>query len=270
MFRLYSFIGALLLLSIACSHVEKKLENQNPIVKVYGKVLYHQDLEHILTGNESTEDSALMINAFVERWIRDQVMIYEAEQQVRNQQDIDELVADYRQSLILHDYEQQLLEAFLDTLVGDSLIQEHYEKNEKDYLLNEDVWFIRMCTANNNAFELETFKEFVKSDRYSFNPDSLCTFMDIFLTSDKMKLRYPDVELDMESIYETYMQWRDDLKQFIYVVGYYSSGSLATLPYIRNEIEKLIIHKRKIKLLEKIKEDNYQKALSKKFIKYQN
>jgi len=66
------------------------------------------------------------------------------------------------------------------------------------------------------------------------------------------------------SVYKNGVEWRLLLLEEV------PEGEIAPLLFVRDEIEKLILHRRKIKLLQKIKEDNYQKALKKNRIKYVN
>ena len=62
----------------------------------------------------SPEDSTLIINAYVERWVREQLLMQKAEENIPKDLNLNKLVNDYRESLILNNYERLLIESLLE------------------------------------------------------------------------------------------------------------------------------------------------------------
>jgi len=87
----------------------------------------------------SSEDSALIINAFIEHWARDAVVLKEAERNLPKDLDIEKLVEDYRASLLRDNFERMLIASELDTFVPREQIESYYGNAKGDYLLKTDL-----------------------------------------------------------------------------------------------------------------------------------
>ncbi len=96
------------------------------------------------------EDSSLIINAYVERWIRETLLLLEAERNIPSDLNIDKLVRDYRASLVRHSYEQFLVEQLLDSTVTkaelEALKAKQLEKGLKQ--LSEEGINLSLPTGN--------------------------------------------------------------------------------------------------------------------------
>jgi len=241
------------------------------LVQAYDNVLYDKDIEDLLSGEESSEDSALIINAYIERWLRNQVMLYEAKNQIEDMERIDEMVEDYRRSLILYDYEEQLTTAMLDTIVDNEEVIDYYEENQKDFILNQRVlglmWW-KNGEIKETGIDIEVFRDSLRNKTHILQEKDSLARLNYFSYRDIIR-KFSEVNPDelpenIFSVYKNGVEWRLLLLEEV------PEGEIAPLLFVRDEIEKLILHRRKIKLLQKIKEDNYQKALKKNRIKYVN
>ena len=124
----------------ACSPASREKDpNDRLLAKVHNKSLYLSDMEGMIPEGLSSEDSSLIINAFVERWARDAVMMYQAERNVPKDLNIDKLVRDYRASLLTNNYEKILVEQLLDSLVTQQELADFYELNKSQYQLEFDI-----------------------------------------------------------------------------------------------------------------------------------
>jgi hypothetical protein len=241
------------------------------LVQAYNNVLYDKDIDDLLTGDESPEDSALIINAYIERWLRNQVMLYEAENRIEDMSRINELTEDYRRSLILYDYEEQLTTAMLDTAVSQKEVIDYYEEHEKDFVLNQPVvgllWW-KNGDMNEEDLNVSFLRDSLRKMGFDLQGRDSMGQLDYFSYRDIMR-KFPDVNLkDLPD--KVFSVNRNDIEWRILILEEVPEGEIAPLSFVSDEIEKLILHRRKIKLLQKIKEENYQKALKKNRIKYFN
>ena len=65
------------------------------LAQVYNKVLYQSNLADMIPEYTTPEDSALIVKAYLQRWIREQLLMYEAERNIPKDLNIDQLVRDY-------------------------------------------------------------------------------------------------------------------------------------------------------------------------------
>ena len=97
-----------------CSPGEAPREDDRLLAEVYNKNLYLSELEGIVPEGVSSEDSVLMVSAFTQRWVREQLLMYEAERNIPKDLDIDELVRNYRASLVRFNFEEKIIAEKLD------------------------------------------------------------------------------------------------------------------------------------------------------------
>jgi len=109
------------------------------LARVYNKSLYIKDLEGMFPPGTSAYDSSLITNAYTQRWVRDAVLLYEAENNLPKDLNIDRLVRDYRSSLVRNNYEQVLLEQLMETEISKEELANFYDKNKIQYQLDNPI-----------------------------------------------------------------------------------------------------------------------------------
>jgi hypothetical protein len=109
------------------------------LARVYNKSLYIKDLEGMFPPGTSAYDSSLITNAYTQRWVREAVLLYEAENNLPKDLNIDRLVRDYRSSLVRNNYEQVLLEQLMETEISTSELANFYDKNKIQYQLDNPI-----------------------------------------------------------------------------------------------------------------------------------
>jgi hypothetical protein len=129
----------LVVFGYSCS---ENIQNNNGnflLARVYNKSLYIKDLEGMFPPGTSAYDSSLITNAYTQRWVREAVLLYEAENNLPKDLNIDRLVRDYRSSLVRNNYEQVLLEQLMETKISSSELANFYDKNKIQYQLDNPI-----------------------------------------------------------------------------------------------------------------------------------
>jgi len=137
MLRYIFFIGIAVLIG-ACGNGNKS-KGEEPLAKVYDKVLYPSDMKGIIQPNMSTEDSILVVGTFIENWAKKNLMLKMAEKNIPKDVDLDAILAEYKASLVQHYYEKTLSEQLLDSLVSDTEIQAFYEATKDEHILKDVI-----------------------------------------------------------------------------------------------------------------------------------
>ncbi|MGN0033502.1 MAG: hypothetical protein ACI358_06990 [Candidatus Limimorpha sp.] len=137
----YFVIGLILALSLFSCRDSNLIEKNDRIVaSIYGKNLYQSDLHDVLYKGISASDSIVRTRAFIEQWIRRELIIHQAEQNLsENELDFSKQIQDYRNSLVIYKYESKLIEQKLDTIVSDTEILDYYNSNSGNFKLNKNV-----------------------------------------------------------------------------------------------------------------------------------
>ena len=122
--------GILCLLAMFSCQNAKNGNNDIVVATVYDKTLYQSDLQDVLYEGISVNDSIVRTKAFIDNWIRRQLLIRQAESSIDEAElDFSKQVEDYRNSLIIYKYETILIEQNLDTVVSDEEIKRFIANN---------------------------------------------------------------------------------------------------------------------------------------------
>ena len=271
---LYFFLICLLIAS--CSPVEEPpVEDDVVLAKVFNKTLYLSELEGMMPTAISREDSINFINAEVERWAREAVLMQEAEKNIPSDLNIDGLVRDYRASLVRHNYEKMWVEMKLDSSITELELNDYYEKNKEQYQLESSIFrchIIKIPLKAKDLNQLRTlWRSTVEEDMKKMkeyceqNADYYMLEDTVWLTIDEVRAQLPKGT----NIFPNQDLTQSD-KEFLYflkVLEKKSQKEIAPLGYIREQAQKVILHKRKKKLLEAKKEELYEKETRKNNIK---
>lgn len=262
------FLGSLL-----CCGTPTEQENEtDPIVaKVYNKTLFVSDLEDMIPEGTVGQDSVMFLRSLVEKWVRESLLMHEAERNIPKDLNIDELVRDYRASLIRHNYEQFLVEVQLDSIVSNQELSTFYEKNKDQYQLTSPIlrsYFIKVPLT---APEIDDLEDWWKSDTeedYMNMVDYCSKYAEIYMLNDSLWYKLDEISNQLPKGTLTSKNIKsgkninlkdDDYQYFAKVIESVDEKELAPLPYIQSQISKLILHKRKIELIESKKEEMYDR-----------
>ena len=130
------FLSVVLLFSAAGCRDYLMKSDRVVVAECYGQKLYAEDLEGVVPADASRMDSIARVNAFVDSWIRTQLLIHQAEINLPPEQlDFSRQLQDYRNSLTIYAYESQMIEQYLDTVVSEEEIADYYEGHKENFQL---------------------------------------------------------------------------------------------------------------------------------------
>ena len=255
---------------------------EDPLVaQVFDKKLHRSEVDALIPESATPEDSVLIRNAYIERWIKKMVMMHEAEKNIPADLEIDRLVDDYKSSLIMHQYEKSIVETLLDTVIDDVELEAYYEENKSQYLLESVIIRCHMIKLPQEVDE-KVVKECEKLWKGDKEKDfeklvNLCNqYASTYFLSDSIwyKLDLISQEMPAGAINENairnnevFQLTNDDYYYFLKILDIRDKKEIAPLTFIREQAAKVILHKRKIALLDELQEDLYDRASSRDNIK---
>lgn len=123
-------------------------KHDGPIVaEAFGQKLYEDELDAYLQNITSASDSQYIISMVVDEWLKDQIIYEEARSKLRNKAHIQDMVEDYKQSLIINEWENMYLRNELDTVISSQEINSFFRFHRTDFLLEEPIirfFFVRL------------------------------------------------------------------------------------------------------------------------------
>ncbi|MDE6500316.1 MAG: hypothetical protein K2K83_06400, partial [Rikenella sp.] len=106
------------------------------IASVGGRELYASDVAGMIGAGLNRQDSLAALRSIVDTWVRKEIKTAAAEAAISGQgEDIEEMVAQYRSTLLSYRYEQEWLADRLDTTVTTEQIFDYYDNNRDGFRL---------------------------------------------------------------------------------------------------------------------------------------
>ncbi len=263
-------ISGLALLLGACMPVAEEDAEDRLLAKVHNKSLFLSELDGMFPEGTSRRDSALIVDAYVERWIRETLLLHEAERNIPKDLNIDKLVRDYRASLIRHNYEQILVEKLLDSNISKKELNAFYEKNKEQYQLETPImrcYFIKVPLPVPEAEELRRMWNSRDTADYRRLVDYCNRYAEAHFLEDSTWLDVDNIALEMPkgtlttdnvSAKKDFSQRDGDYQYYLRVFEVKNRKEIAPLAYIEGQARKVLLRNQKSKLLEDIKEEMYE------------
>jgi hypothetical protein len=260
-------------LTLSCKNgFDFNKKSKDPVIaKVGDKKLFKSQLEMLVNAGSSATDSAAIVDGFIENWVRENLMIAEAEKNVAADINLNKLVDDYRSSLLVYNFEKRLIDQRLDTAIALSDKKAYYENNKNQYLLSHPI--VQCIIA-----KIPEKDKGLSSVKSALNKSDLTEAF--FLVKEKAVYHHIDAEkwLSIEEIKSLVPEGTlstGDLKQgklfqkhegqfefFVKILGYYDEKEIPPFEYIESKITKSIFSERKNKILRDFRNELYEKGLN--------
>jgi hypothetical protein len=183
-------------LLLACNN---NTQEQEPVAQVFDKVLTQQDLLEIIPENISGNDSIQFVQNFINNWIKEQVIIHKAELNLKEEEKaFDKKLEEYRKSLLIYQYEKQLIAQKLDTNVSDAEIEQYYKDNPQNFELKENIIqgiYIKVRNEAPNIDQLKKWLFYQYNDENKANIQEYITQFaeDFFINDSTSWVQFSDV-----------------------------------------------------------------------------
>ena len=264
-----------LMLTVACFNGN----DQRVIASVNEKDLLLSEV--IKEMPESTEDSSFFIDSYINIWVRKQLMIYHAEINLSSGlTDYEKQIQEYRESLLIYAYQQELINQNFDTTITSQEILEYYNRYREEFKLVKNIFIGRYIVVDKSAPSLKDLSKWYKSD----NEESAEKLVDYcqqfakeyYLTDSSWQYfsnindRLPNLISEEEYFLQhTKGVWFEDeiYRYYIYIKDYQIKGSVSPLDMEREKIRNVLLNKKKIQYLKQLEDELYQNALDLKKIK---
>ena len=257
----------------ACTPVEERAEDDILLATVHNKNLYVSDMPGMFPDGTGSEDSVMIIENYVRRWVRDAVLMHEAEQNVPQDLNIDKLVRDYRASLIRHNYEEYLVTEMLDSVVTEQELVEFYEKSKEQFQLEAAVmrcFFLKIPTGLPDAERVRQWWEGSTEQDVKFLQSWASSNAKVSYLNDSLWYKVSEIAayLPKGTLNEGNVVAKRDFRQKDGEYDYYfkmlelvKRKEIPPLSYVEGQARKYILHRRQTKLLEDLKEQMFEKEM---------
>ena len=282
---LFLYIVILSLTLDACEFIKRKKENdegkptRQPVARVGNSYLYQDELIGIAPANVTADDSIARVTAYVNSWIRKQLVINEAMKKI----DIDELeverkVLDYRYSLIGYEYQNYYVRQNLNDSVSDKEIEAYYKERLDNFILKQNIIQGTYLKVPKSAPRTKKVKDlmFSKKSKDKEELKSYCISFSAayhlsdssWIEFDKLVVNSPLSEIPNKiqflRSYNYFETSDNDFLYFLKIDAYKISDNVSPLEFVKHDIKNIILNKRKVELARKLEDDVYENAAKRK------
>lgn len=254
-------------------------ENRQPVARVNNAYLYKDELAGIVPPNAAKEDSSARVDAYVQSWIRKQLLIQEATKKIAiNEAEVERKILDYRYSIIAYEYQTYYIKQNLDTTVRESEIEIYYKNNIDNFILKQNIVRATFLKVPKHAPHTKRIKEWVyakdEDDKAELKSYCLSFAMAYHISDstwmifDELVRNSPLVEIPNKvQFLKSNPYHEEEDENFLYylkVDEYRISDNVSPLEFVRDEIINIILNKRKVELAKKLEDEVYNHALDRK------
>ena len=270
----------------SCQFFGKKQTDDTVLAKTNSAVLTMQQVAKLIPDNMKGADSVQFVQNYVDRWIHNQLMLEKAIANIddKGYASIEDMVNDYRTSLLVYKYQQLYIEQNLDTLILDSQIADHYEKYGNNFLLDSSavkVVFvqvpqisanaskIRSLVRNNRPDDRAKLEELCEKDALEFDLGNNWHYL-----TDAVKLMPKGSIADPKTMAKNarFVEAHDSLNNYYFMVKEFRDvNEQAPLVFAKEKIREILLNHRKNDLIRNLEIKIYVDAVNKqRFTNYVN
>ena len=227
------------------------------------------------------EDSTFFVEKYMNDWIRKQLMIYHAEINLSSDiQNYEKQIEDYRSSLLIYAYQQELINQNFDTSIYYTQVESYYNQYKDEFKLSKNIFKGRFIVVEKSAPQLKNLNKWYKSDKESSILDvtDYCQQFakEYYLEDDKWQYfsvfnnKLPEYIKEEDYFLENTkgVVFEDEnLRYYVFVKDFKIKGSVSPLELEQDKIRNVLLNKNKIEYLKQLEDELYQNGLALKKIK---
>lgn len=268
----------------SCDLIQMKKDSgpqggMTPVARVNNAYLYKNELSGIVLAGTPKEDSISRVEAYVDNWVRKQLLLQEAMRKINiNEAEVERKILEYRYSLIAYEYQTYYVKQNLDTAITEQEILQYYQDNLDNFVLKQNIVRATFIKVLKNAPRTDRIKGLVLSDRekdkadlksyclsfaaaYHIGDSSWIPFDELVRNSPLAEIPNKVQFLKSNQYYET----NDDNYLYFLSIGEYRIlDEVSPIEFVRSDIRNIIQNKRKVELARKLENEVYDNAVKQK------
>lgn len=249
------------------------------VARVNKSYLYKDDLAGIVPPGTPREDSAGRVEAYINSWIRKQLLMQEALKKISiNEAELERKIMDYRYSLIAYEYQAYYIRQHLDTAISKTDIENYYSENRDNFILKQNIVRATFIKVPKSAPRTNKIRDLILSKKEKDREElkSYClSFSAAYHLSDSAWMVFDELvkntplaeipnKVQFLRNYTYYETTDDNFIYFLKVDEYRISDNVSPLEFVRDEIKNILLNKRKVELVRRLEDEIYAEALRNK------
>ncbi len=267
----------ILLLSFILIGCINNTDEGKVVAVAYDNNLFESNLNGIVPNESTANDSAIMISVYINNWMREQSILHKANssyvKSVEEKAIIDKRVEEYKNSLIIYNFERRFVAQYLDTIVQYAEIENFYSNNKKEFMLKDDIVQVAYLKFYSDEKNLKQVRALMRS----YSSEDIVRIKSIadenavnYLLEENTWILFDDLVKEIplqtynKSLYlknNKYVEVKDSAFTYMLRVNEYRiRNNYSPISFEEDRIRRLIINIRKMQMVEKLHNDIFEEA----------
>ena len=264
-----------IMLFTSCSYIEqyiKERESEGIIVSISDNHLYKEDIKNIVPQGTNSADSALIVDAYIRRWATNILILENAKRNVSNQAEINKMAEDYRKTLTIHYYKQEMVNEKVKEPT-DVETTKFYESHKELFLLDEPIVKGALIRIPNNIKTNQIERKFknLTDNIADIEKYALQYAKDYVLFTEYWKPLNEVINAETSNLTITkpgYYEEKDSANiLLINITEYIQQGEIAPLEMVMEQVRTTLYDQQKMEYLNNFDNEIYDYALKHNQIK---
>ncbi|MDE5559916.1 MAG: hypothetical protein K2I84_04610, partial [Bacteroidales bacterium] len=254
-------------------------------VRVDDAVLYKEEIEAQIPKGTLSQDSAHIAEKIINDWTLQQVMLKKAkENTAESAAAFEKQIEEYRNSLILYDYQNRVLSQRLDTVVSAEEIEAYYQQNMPQFYLKSNIVRVRFVKLRKDHRLADKIKKAVFSpalsdedmlqlakwcrqaaDNYYLEEDQWLYFNDLLREVPIQTYNQEDFLKNNRNIEIS----AGDAVYYVRIVDFKVRDMVSPLNFETERIRQILLNHRRQVFLQRMQQDVMREAEENHWIKYE-
>lgn len=257
------------------------VDTGEPVAKVANKVLTVEELSKNVPDYLDATDSSLWADDYIKKWVQRELLLLKAEENLKgNEKDVSQELDEYRNSLIVFRYKNELIRQKMDTIVKDTDIEKYYNEHRESFILNRNIVKAIYIKVPRQVASPENLKQLCSSN----DPEKLAQlneycvsyakaydrFNDQWVAADQVMKYTPVAIPDQQHFFEKnrFIETTDmDFYYLVCIRDYRLAGQSTPIEFVQGDIQNIILSKQKLNFLKQIEKDIYKEGLDNNKVK---
>jgi hypothetical protein len=247
-----------------------------PVAKVGDVILYYDEIPKIFQTGSSENDSLAIIQNFINKWAKKELLYQKAEENLSPEfkNDIEKQLKETRSELLIYQYQKQLMQEKMDTVLSEKELEDYYISNEKSFILNSnivkalfiklpvetpDIDKIRILAKSNDQKDLQQLESFCFQFAEKFDD-----FNEQWVSMDRLLVEFKDDIGNKDNFLKgnTFFETTDSASVYmINIRDYRLRSTIAPYEYIKDDIKRIIWNNRRFQFIQSLENGIYNDAL---------
>lgn len=247
-----------------------------PVAEVGKVILYFDEMPKIIQHGNNDADSAALIQNYINKWAKRQLLLKKAEDNLSPslKAEIDKQLEETRSNLVIYQYQRQMIQEKLDTVLTDDELENYYSSNQNSFILGSNIVKalfiklpletpelskIRLLARSNDQKDLQQLESYC----YQF-AEKFDDFNEEWVSMDRLSVELPQSIENEENFLKrnTFFETSDSTSTYLVSIrDFRLRSSLAPFEYVKVDIKRIIWNTRRFEFIQSLENGIYNEAL---------